>query len=469
MDSERTRCKRRVVFAAIVGAALCSTPAAADWSLSLPTFAPCSQANPPELPARWRAVGLMMPLFQGQIDVGEFVYDGKLPAMRATVYGIESGAVDLLITDTDSYLLSGPHDSPTACRSLGQKWSPPSVHWLSKRAVCIGRTRLSQRPVELWKTPGVEDQATWHWFTTGTRLPWRSVFLAHTLDPPVIGDYAMTYFPTFAPLRKTNLARLRDACRATAQRGSMKVGAAAPTARQLMAIPNKAAEAERLKRIATLVPGLSHRACSRMHRVRWRDRFVMTATLTPGRFEEDPYLSLIYYDWSDAETQLAIMLQGRPPTPKGIVSLKKRIGYRIERHASGGATCEAVFPGIVRPDWMTVAGCECKAVIDRNPALSPEGETQILSCPIKWQGKRIMWNWYRANGYPVVFMEAAAQKGGVMLADYHDWRPGLTGTAKDFELPKFCRAPGKAGAPRAPAHQTTLSNVSCSDCHTTPW
>ena len=469
METGRSHRRCGWLLAALVGAALSGTPAAAEWTLSLPTFAPCASASRPALPNRWRAVSLMMPFFEGQIDVGEFVYDGELKAMRATVYGLESGAVDLLITGADTYLLSGPHDAPTHCKSLGNRFSPPMAHWLSERAACIGRTRLPQRPVELWKTPGAGEQATWLWLTADSRLPWRSVFVARSLDPAVIGDYAMTYFPTFAPLAEMNLSGLQELCSAEPKPGAATTGATVPTARQLMAFRNEAAEAERDKRIATLIPGLSHRACSRMQRVRWRDRFIMTATLTPGRFEEDPYLTVIYYDWNDAKTQLAIMLQGRPPVPKGIVSLKKRIGYRIERLASGGATCEAVFPGIVRPDWMTTAGCGCKAVISRDSALSPDGETQILSCPIKWQGKRIMWNWYRANGYPVVFMEAAAQNGGVMLADYHDWQPGRTGTAKDFELPKFCQVPGKSDQPPARRHQTTLSNISCSDCHTTPW
>ena len=51
------------------------TPAAGDWTATLPLFDACSPSSAPELPARWRAVALMMPFLQGQIDVGEFVYD----------------------------------------------------------------------------------------------------------------------------------------------------------------------------------------------------------------------------------------------------------------------------------------------------------------------------------------------------------------------------------------------------------
>jgi hypothetical protein len=82
-------------------------PANAEWSATLPVFRACTPATPPELPVRWRAVGLLMPFEQGQLDVGEFVFDAALPAMRATVYGLESGAVDLLITQQDTYVIHG--------------------------------------------------------------------------------------------------------------------------------------------------------------------------------------------------------------------------------------------------------------------------------------------------------------------------------------------------------------------------
>jgi hypothetical protein len=118
---------------------------------------------------------------------------------------------------------------------------------------------------------------------------------------------------------------------------------------------------------------------------------------------------------------------------------------------------------------MTAAACGCKGVISGHSALSPFGDTQILSCPIKMQGERIMWNWYTTEGRPVMFMEAAPQGAGVMLADYHNWLPGETGRPTDFELPKACAVPDHS-APAPAANATpTFSNVSCSDCHTTPW
>jgi hypothetical protein len=71
-----------------------------------------------------------------------------------------------------------------------------------------------------------------------------------------------------------------------------------------------------------------------------------------------------------------------------------------------------------------------------------------------------MWNWYTANGRPLVFFEAAPIGGGLMLVDTNDWLPGQTGKAADFKLPQACMP----GNPNASAH--TRANASCVDCHT---
>ncbi len=304
---------RAALVAASVAASMPAL-AAAEWSASLPTFSACKSATPPALPARWHAVGLMAPFSVGQLDVGEFVYDAALPAMRATVYGLESGAVDLLITGTDTYRLTGPHRAPTGCTSLGRKFAPPPAQWLSGQAVCVGEAPLAKIATQWWKTPTADDKSNWHWIKSASGLPWRSLFVAPSPDPAIIGDYSLTYFPTFTPLPETNLPRLRDFCAAQAPAAAgANEATEAKTARALMAVGNEAAEAERGERIAALIPGLSHKACSLAKPVRWPDQFVMTAILTPISFKERPYSTLIYYDWSDAASQLAIMLQDNPP------------------------------------------------------------------------------------------------------------------------------------------------------------
>jgi hypothetical protein len=223
------RARQGLWLAALSVAVLCYSPLQAEWSATLPVLTACTPASPPELPTRWRAVGLLMPFKQGQLDVGEFVYDGTIPAMRATVYGLESGAVDLLITQEDTYVIRGPHRAPIHCTSLGPKLRPPSAQWVSKNAVCLGQSPLATHPVQWWAKSGFDSGR--FWVSTETRLPWRTLFLTRTFDPTVIGDYAMTYFPTFTPLPETDLKRLRDFCAATAKPIQATELSETPTAR----------------------------------------------------------------------------------------------------------------------------------------------------------------------------------------------------------------------------------------------
>ena len=450
----------------LTGVALAVLAAAAPWhmpafaqTVQLPLFSACTPASPPQLPARWRAVGLLSPFGTTQLDVGEFVYDGTLPVMRATVYGLESGAVDLLITNTDTYLLSGPYSGPNGCASLGRRFSPPSAQWLPGQALCVGETSLAATPVQWWKTPVSEARANWFWFKSDTRLPWRSLFAIPTPDPAVIGDYAMTYFPTFAALSETNLSRLRDFCVSRASRNTTAAAAAAQNARALMEIRNPPAEAERLARIGTLIPGLSQQACAGMTPARWPDQFMMTAVITPIRYEYDPFPSVIHYDWTGAGALGVILFQPReqPPAPVLMFSLKRGIGYDARLVPPGKLECRPIYPGVVRPDWMAAAGCKCKGVIDRNPALSPNEVTQILACPIKHQEPRAMWSWYTTAGRPILFAEAAAAGSGLMLADYSTWQPGHRVPAAEFDFPQQCMAPDSKALPTA----------SCVDCHST--
>jgi hypothetical protein len=66
--------RKRIWLAALAIALSWYSAAAAESSALLPRFTACIPAIPSELPTRWRAVGLMMPFLQGQLDVGEFVY-----------------------------------------------------------------------------------------------------------------------------------------------------------------------------------------------------------------------------------------------------------------------------------------------------------------------------------------------------------------------------------------------------------
>ncbi len=438
-------------------------PAAAQQATPLPTLSACVPTTAPALPARWRAVGLLIPFTRQQIDVGEFVYDGSLPAMRATLYGLESGAVDLLITNTQTFRLSGPHRSPDGCTALGRKYRPPADRWLSSKAICIGEAPLATTPVQWWKAPAADGRAKWLWYKTKTRLPWRMMLPSPSRDPAIVGDYAMTYFPTFTPLAETDLAGLRDFCVSRAKKPSSKAAAAVNRARELMAIRNEAAEAERLERIQSLIPGLSHQACSRMTPARWPDQFLMTATISPIRFLWEPSPTVIYYDWERAATQVVVMHKAGavPPVRELTAVLKKGVGYTISHLPTGALQCAADNPGVVRPDWMAAAGCQCGGVIDHNPDLGPNDVSQILACPInKFKPHHVDWSWYTTEGRPILFMEPAAIGNGVNLADYQLWLPGQKAPAGVFELPNACMNSAHKGLPPA-------ATTNCSDCHTT--
>jgi hypothetical protein len=134
------------------------------------------------------------------------------------------------------------------------------------------------------------------------------------------------------------------------------------TARELMATGDDLAEVERDKRIAVLIPGLTRHACSHMKPARWPIHFVMTGILSPIPFKWTPLPSMIYYDWEGAGNLTALMHEARstPPVLEFMSVLTRGVGYSVERLPNGRFACAAKSPGVVRPDWMSVAGCACK-------------------------------------------------------------------------------------------------------------
>jgi hypothetical protein len=373
-----------------------------------------------------------------------------VPALRATVDGLESGAVDLLITSTMSYELIGPHAAPTGCRAIGKLFDPGRRR-LPAHAQCVGEAPLMSRTVQWWKAPAEEGRTNWHWYTRSTRLPFRSMFSSPTRKAPIIGDYAMSYFPTFEPVAATALRRLRDFClKQEAQEPLASPSVPSPNVRDLMAEShNPDAQAERATRVASLIPGLSAAACSTLPPPRWPQRFGMTSVLTPIGFAHDPYPTEFHYDWETAKAQRTLMHAPRAdPSLRFLDSiLIPGQGYDILRYRSGAVACRPDYPGLLKPDWMTNDRCACKAAITDHPSLSPGETTQIMSCPI--DAPRVFWSWHAEHGRPVMFMEAGAGGTGVTLADYHRWEPGAKWPDATFAIPPACTAaePASGGSP----------------------
>jgi hypothetical protein len=461
-----------------IGGALCAVLAfgaagnsasAADNS-GLPMFAACEPATQPLLPPNWRAVGLMLPYLRQELVVGEFVRDGAEHAMRATLTGLQSGTVDLLITDKETYRLSGPHDAPNACTALGHKYDPPPDAWLTSKSTCDGEAPVGTKNAQWWKTASPDGRAIWQWYRTDNRLPWRIMFPTRAAEPAVIGDYAMTYFPTFAPLQQTNLARLRDFCAAKAQKAKPAELAAA-TASELMATGNDIDAAERAKRVQALIPGLSIQACAAAGKPpHWPNQFVMTAILTPIQFQFTPLPTMLYYDWEGAGTMVGVMNEPRTLPPRlELQSIQTRgVGYGIERLPNGVFACRAATPGVVRPDWMSVAGCECSGVIDHNPDFGANEVSVIRACPVKGEGLHVNWSWYTTAGRPILFTEPEAMGLGLNIADYHRWLPGVKMSTDAFALPAICTPQAtELGLPPVGNGLPPNQTVNCSDCHTT--
>ncbi|MFN3659218.1 MAG: hypothetical protein ACK4UO_18380 [Pseudolabrys sp.] len=435
----------------------------------MPMFSACEPATPPALPEKWRAVALLLPLVRAQLDVGEFTYDGTVPALRATVYGLESGAADLLITDETTYQLEGPPDAPERCIALGRKYPLPSRQWLSGKAVCEGEASVGPKRAQWWKLPTDEGRTQRQWYAADTRLPWRMMFPNRSPDPAVIGDYSVSYFPTFKPVAETKLAQLRDFCRAKAEKAG-DAALAAQTARDLMAAGNDVAEAERAQRIQALIPGLSQKACAGVKPPIWPHHFVMTGILTPVQFKWTPLPSMIYYDWEQARTLFAYMYRARalPPAVEIVSVLQGPVGYSVEQLPNGIFACGAKGPGVVRPNWIGNSDCACKAVIDRNPDLSPDEVSEIRACPVKHQGLYPMWTWYSTAGRPILFTEPRAVSTGLHIADYHRWLPGERMPPGSFALPRQCTQAREAGLPAVGSGIGAKAGDQCRACHVVP-
>jgi hypothetical protein len=393
---EMPRCdKARLRFVAIlIALSACSDLAAYAQataqpaaSAPLPVLSRCDAgATPPALPKLWRAVALLFPYTTSQLDVAELTYDGTLPAMRASVTGAESGSVDLLITAEQTYQLNGPRNAPTACVALGRLFNLPAQRWLSPQARCVGRTTVSGNQIEGWKMPasaGADPSATWFWYRSGSRLPWRAMFTALSSDPPVIGEYSLSYFPTFEPIARSNLAALRDLCRA--QAGAPPANRASGGVRALMAA-GQISDDERTRRTQALIPGFSRRACAGMRPYEWPRRFSMTAIMTPTTFAYGPFPSEIFYDWDGGKTMLTRMRDPdnpQSPTTVDALLVGDNDGYDIRRSAGGAPSCRQPYPGVIRPDWMIHDKCQCRGVIANNAMFGAKDTVQILSCPIE--------------------------------------------------------------------------------------
>jgi len=443
-------------------------PSSAAQNLKLPEFQRCEAAGQPRLPQRWRSTALLEPfktprlLNSFQLAVGEFTGDTTLPAMRATIHGLQAQSFDLLVAPESTYLLTGPSANPTGCQPLGPIWQPPSDNWLSDQAQCVGEAPLIETEVEWWKMPAKPDPATtWHWFSKDRRLPWRSLFASPSDALAVLGQYAMAYYPEFTPVDSTNLPGLLEFCRSQ----TTDAVDPAPARDDLRAFitdhPNPELEAEREASIGGLIPGLSLAACDDQTLPSWpaHGNLGFTTFMTPVKFSNDPFPTEILYQWQTRSQRTRLVYPSSSPQEFGDALLIGGNGYGIDRMRYGNVSCApGVMPGTPQPNWPVLGNCTCRGVLDDNPALSPDRVTQVLSCDM--EPPSVFWTWYTDAMKPVVFYqtESAPDVGtGLALADYYDWQPGAAIPSGTFALPSQC-----IGAKRPPIPPLSTD---CFTCH----
>src|SRR5262249_22532098 len=151
----------------------------------------------------------------------------------------------------------------------------------SAQAQCAGQAPVMATSLEWWSMPSKDPTAIWYWYKTDTRLPWRTMRIAPTGDPAIIGGYALVNFTAFERVPQTNLSELRDFCAARAVQPKVgRPSALAKSARALkIAASDRASEAERKTAISRLIPGLEYQACANATHSHWPPRFEMTAIM----------------------------------------------------------------------------------------------------------------------------------------------------------------------------------------------
>ena len=439
----------------------------------VPKMGPCIHETAVPLPEQWQATALMSPYryqdYKGadknlsesaDLQVGRFVYDDKSKLMRATHYGVRlKTAVDLLITEGPTYVLSGSYDNPTCEAVLEKRYQLPSRVWLSGEAkkdyLCVGNHRIApsmdKGPEVDWfkqKSPiqgnGTKKDVTgadWFWLDKNG-FPTRTMFWGpHSSLPAVIGDYALSMFYEFGPGNDIDLQAILNEC---AKAPDVKVWPPKEPLAQAGAEPVE---------VGALIPGLSFEGCSRLDAKppAWPVEFYMTSFSTAAKFETlKPIPSSVYFRPKPTELRIRLhmdkfwkdaLLVEHASYGMDIIDFKKP-RVKPGSCASGPYT---TLPGPPKPTWGEAGDCQCMGVLEDNPVLSPGRNSQLIGCPLPLgtELKRTMfWMWYTIEDIPqpIVFLQSQENIGtgtGLSLADYVYWHKQPV-PQDIFDAPKDC-------------------------------
>jgi hypothetical protein len=432
--------------------------------LPLPVVARCERTLHPELPVRWRGVFLMAPFHKAQLVLSDIVYDGAIPAMQVKLYGVRSGAANLLVLGNTTYLLSadGANDQ---CQELGDTgWRPLPRDWLAVGAKCVGAAPISETLVDWWKAPtGSASLADWLWFKSADRSPFRLLFEKPSEWLSILSSYALSYQVSFETLSQSDLPAVAASCQNAKQHTQQSGRKALRSLLDAMDRSRSRASAE----IKRLMPELAV-DCSKLPSPAWPESLAMTMLLTPLKFHANPFPSEVRYDWKSRSQRTRMFWPTGSPVLVEDVLMLGAHGYSVTRKQSGAVQCIAALPGTPRPGWISEAPCACEGVINGTTPLTPYGPVQILRCPAT--EPRLFWTWYTLEGRPMVFMVTPSSGNEptalITLADYYTWLPGYPSEKPDFTRPTQCPAPElglrvMSRYPRAP------SNEPCGRCHLT--
>jgi hypothetical protein len=422
--------------------------------LPLPQLKTCQTSVHPRLPENWQGVFLMTPFTNAQLVLSAIAYDASLPAMRVKLYGVRSGALDLLIDGSETYELTSQGNEVSSCEKLGDTgWRPLPRDWLSAGSQCAGTAALGETDLDWWKTPTDPPPSSyWVWYNASDKTPFRLAFQKASNRLAPLSKYALSYQLHFEPKADSNLGELSRVCRSANQPAR---GGPRNLDRRIAALSSSKDE-RASQAIAQVAPEIA--ACPSTPLPTWPDRLAITGLMTPWDSDENPYGTEVFYDWRQRAQRTRTFPYSHGAFRAQDALLLGRRGYNVTYESGAGPTCEPVLPGALRPDWSSRGSCSCEAMLTGTSALTPYGTTRIFTCPLA--SPRAAWAWYALDGRPTSFAVTSlpGDQGFGLFAvlDYRDWLTGHQAPPSVFETPRQCQAHGL---------HVRADTSKCSTCH----
>jgi hypothetical protein len=253
--------------------------------LPLPELKSCQTSVHPRLPEKWRGVFLMAPFTNAQLVLSEIQSDGSVPAMRATLYGLRGGTLDLFIEGSQTYELISQDDQVTSCHKLGDTgWRPLPPDWLSGQSQCAGTAPLGKTDVDWWKTPIDPAPSTyWIWYNSSDNSPFRLAFQKASNRLAPLSKYALSYQLHFEAKTDSSLGEISRVCHSATQ----SAPSGPPSLDRRMAALSSPKGEPATKAIEKVAPEIA--ACPSTPLPTWPDKLAITGLMTPWDSDENPY------------------------------------------------------------------------------------------------------------------------------------------------------------------------------------